>query len=58
MGSNEADHDKFAGWYDGDRVSGLSRMKERIERAITDLGGGDGGKAGNSVCSSGSKSLP
>jgi hypothetical protein len=35
----EAEHDRFAGWYDGDRVFGLDRMSDRIERAISDLGG-------------------
>jgi hypothetical protein len=37
----EAEHDRFTGWYDGDRVFGLDRMKDRIERAISDLGGDD-----------------
>jgi hypothetical protein len=37
----EAEHDRFTGWYDGDRVFGLDRMKTRIERAISELGGDD-----------------
>ncbi len=37
----EAEHDRFTGWYDGDRVFGLDGMKDRIERAISDLGGDD-----------------
>jgi hypothetical protein len=35
----EAEHDRFAGWYDGDRVFGLDRLKGQIEHAISQLGG-------------------
>ena len=36
----EAEHDRFEGWYDGERIFGLRPMRERIDRAISDLGGG------------------
>jgi hypothetical protein len=44
---HEAEHDRFAGWYDGDRLFGLDRLSERIDRAIADLGGSTdtGGRA-------------
>ncbi len=34
----EAEHDSFTGWYDGDRLFGLDRLSQRIDRAIADLG--------------------
>jgi hypothetical protein len=35
----EAEHDRFTGWYEGDRIFGLDRMKDRIERASLDIRG-------------------
>ena len=37
---HEAEHGRFTGWYDGDRLFGVNRLGERIDRAIADLGGG------------------
>jgi hypothetical protein len=34
----EAEHDTFTRWYDGDRLFGLNRLGERIDRAFADLG--------------------
>jgi hypothetical protein len=42
----EAEHDRFTGWYDGDRLFGLDRMSQRIDRALSDLGGGGGADQG------------
>jgi hypothetical protein len=36
----EADHDRFTGWYDGERSFGLNRLIENIRLAIRDLGQG------------------
>jgi hypothetical protein len=36
---HEAEHDRFTGWYDGDRLFGVNRLGERIDRAIADVGG-------------------
>jgi hypothetical protein len=36
---HEAEHDRFTGWYDGDRLFGVNRLGERIDRTIADLGG-------------------
>jgi hypothetical protein len=33
----EAEHDRFTGWYDSDRLFGMNRLGERIDRAITAL---------------------
>jgi hypothetical protein len=34
----EAEHGSFTRWYDGDRLFGLDRLTQRIDRAIVDLG--------------------
>lgn len=34
---HEAEHDRFTGWYDGDRLFGLDKLKQRIETAIREL---------------------
>jgi hypothetical protein len=36
---HEAEHDRFTGWYDGDRLFGVSRLTERVDAAIGALGG-------------------
>jgi hypothetical protein len=35
---HEAEHDRFTGWYDGDRLFGLDRLSKRIDGAIAGLG--------------------
>jgi hypothetical protein len=35
----QAEHDRFTGWYDGDRLFGVNRLNERVDRAIVELGG-------------------
>ena len=35
----EAEHGAFTGWYDGDRLFGLDRLSQRVDRTIADLGG-------------------
>jgi hypothetical protein len=34
---HEAEHDQFTGWYDGDRLFGLDKCKQHLEKAIKDL---------------------
>jgi hypothetical protein len=36
----EAEHDRFMGWYDTERVFNVDRLKENIRLAIRDLDGG------------------
>jgi hypothetical protein len=35
---HEAEHDRFTSWYDSDRLFGVNRLGERIDRAIETLG--------------------
>jgi hypothetical protein len=35
---HEAEHDRFTGWYDGDRLFGLEKLGERMQAAIQELG--------------------
>ncbi len=32
-----AEHDRFQGWYDGDRLFGLDKLKQKIQQAIQEL---------------------
>ena len=34
---SEAEHDKFSGWYDGDRLFGIEKVRKQIEVAIQNL---------------------
>jgi hypothetical protein len=34
---HEAEHDRFAGWYDGERVFGLEKLSQRLQTTIQDL---------------------
>jgi hypothetical protein len=36
----EAEHGRFTGWYDSERIFGLNQLKEKISLAIRALGGG------------------
>jgi hypothetical protein len=33
----EAEHDRFTGWYDGDRLFGVDKLKQRVQAAIKEL---------------------
>ena len=33
----EAEHDRFTGWYDGDRLFGMAALAERVEKARSEL---------------------
>jgi hypothetical protein len=37
---SEAEHGRFTGWYEGDRLFGLEKMRQTIARTIEGLGGG------------------